>query len=286
MKHIQIKLIGENGMKVYISADMEGVAGIVHGEHVLRDGKEHERARKLMTQEVNAAIEGAIEAGAKSIVVNDSHGTMRNILPEELHETAELITGSPKPFGMMQGIDSTFNAAFFIGYHAMKGAYPGVLDHSYHSRVIHDILLNNQHLGETGINAALAGYYNVPVALVTGDNVVTNEASQLLKNVETATVKEGMGRFAAKCLSPTMARQLIKKKAFQALKNLKKFKPFKIEPPLRLELTFVSTDMTQMAELVPGVKRIDGRTISFVSNDFLELYKAFYAMIVLAGINL
>jgi len=163
-------------MKVYISADMEGIAGIVHGEHVIRDGKEHERARKLMTQEVNAAIEGAIEAGAKSIVVNDSHGTMRNIIPEELHETAELITGSPKPFEMMQGIDSTFNAAFFIGYHAMKGSYLGVLDHSYHSRVIHDIILNNQRLGETGINAALAGYYNVPVILVTGDNIVTNEA--------------------------------------------------------------------------------------------------------------
>jgi len=273
-------------VKVFISADLEGVAGVVHGEHTLRDGKEHERARRLMTHEVNAAIEGALEAGATNILVNDSHGTMRNIIPEELHEAAELITGSPKPLSMMQGIDNTFNAALFTGYHARRGAYIGVLEHTYHGRVVSDVSINGKPMGETGINAAVAGYFNVPVVLVTGDQAVTEEARSLLSNVETVTVKEGVGRFAAKCANPMKARGLIKEGATNALKRLNEFKPFKIKPPIELDIVFIHTGMSEMAELVPGAKRVDGRTLSFVSNDYLEVFKAGYAMITLAGTNI
>jgi D-amino peptidase len=271
-------------MKVFISADMEGVAGIVHGEHTLRDGKEHERARKLMTQEVNAAVEGVFEANKKAtVVVNDSHGTMRNILPEELHEAAELITGSQKPLSMMQGIDSSFDTAFFTGYHARRGTYSGVLEHTYHGGVISDVIINSKPLGETGINAAMAGYFKVPVALVTGDRTVTEEARSVLGKVETVKVKEGIGRYSARCVSPSKAQMLIKEGALNALKNLKQFKPFKINPPIKLEIAFINTGMTEMAELVPGTRRIDGRTVSFISNDYLEAFKALRAMITLAG---
>jgi len=272
-------------MKVFISADLEGVAGIVHGEHTLRDGREHDRARKLMTYEVNAAIEGALEAGATAVLVNDSHGTMRNIIPEELHEAAELITGSPKPLSMMQGIDSSFDAALFTGYHARRGSYSGVLEHTYHGGVISDVVINSKPMGETGINAALAGYFKVPVVLVTGDSVVTEEARSILGSVETVTVKQGVGRFAARCASPIKARALIKKGAIKALKNRSKFKPFKVKPPIIINVSFIHTGMTEMAELLPGAKRINGRTVSYQSENYLDAFKALRAMITLAGTN-
>ena len=270
-------------MKVFISADMEGVSGVTHAEHVLRKGKEHERARKLMTGEVNAAVEGALEAGAKKVVVNDSHHTMRNIIPEELHREAELITGSPKPLSMMEGLDSSFNAAFFIGYHGKRGSYPAILEHTYSGGVVYDILINGISMGETEINSAIAGYYNVPVALVSGDKKLVEEARTLLGNVETVIVKEAIGRTAARCLSPIKARELMKKSAVKALRKVDKLKPFKIKPPINLTVFFVNTGMAEIAELVPGTKRIDGRTVSFSSKDLIEVYKTFRAMIMLAG---
>ncbi|MEM3577526.1 MAG: M55 family metallopeptidase [Candidatus Bathyarchaeia archaeon] len=270
-------------MKVFISADMEGVAGVVHEEHVMRDGKEHERARRLMTQEVNAAIEGALEAGAKTIVVNDSHGTMRNIIPEELHEAAELVTGSPKPLSMMQGIDETFNAAFFIGYHAMASGFLTIMGHTYHGRVVYNVKVNNKIMGETGINAAVAGYYNVPVVLVTGDEAVTREAAEILGKVETVAVKKAYGRYAAQCLSPTKARKLIKEAAYKSLKNLGRFKPFKINPPITFEIDFVNTGMTEMALLIPGVKQTTSRTVIYTSNNLIEAFKTFRAITTLAA---
>jgi len=270
-------------LKVFISADMEGVAGVVGREHAWRDGIEFERSRKLMTHEVNAAIKGVLEVNKNAtVVVNDSHWNMRNILPEELHEAAELLMGSPKPMSMMQGIDTSFDAAFFVGYHAKIGTYSGVLEHTIWP-IVSEIIINNKPIGETGINAAVAGYFKVPVALVTGDQAVTEEARSLLGNVETVKVKEGIGRYAARCVSPSKSHKLIKEAASKALKNLRQFKPYKIKPPIKLEIVFVNTGMTQMAELVPTVKRTNGRTVSFTSNDYLETFKAMNAMIELAA---
>ncbi|MFQ6086761.1 MAG: M55 family metallopeptidase [Candidatus Bathyarchaeia archaeon] len=272
-------------MKVFISADLEGVACVVHGEHVLRDGREHDRARKLMTAEVNAAVEGALEAGAQEIVVNDSHGTMRNIIPEELHEKAELVTGSPKPLSMMQGIDDSFNSVFFIGYHAMPSSFPAVMGHTYYSRVVYNLRINGKTMGETGVNAALAGYYKVPVVLVTGDKAVTAEARELLGNVETVTVKEAVGRYAAKCLSPAEARRRIRKAAAKSLSRISEIKPLKIEPPTTFEVEFIHAGMTEMALLVPGVEKKGVRTVSFTFDDLLKAFKAFRAVLALASTN-
>jgi len=277
-------VVASSIVKVFISADLEGVAGVVHGEHTQREGKEHERARKLMTQEVNAAIQGVLESCSNAaVIVNDSHGAMRNILPEELHQAAELITGSPKPLSMMQGIDLSFDAAFFVGYHARRGTYSGVLEHTYHGGVISDIAINRMPMGEIGINAALAGYFKVPVVLVTGDQAVVEEARSVLGRVQTVKVKEGMGRYAARCVSPAKAQVLIKEGASKALSNIKKFRYLMIDPPIRLDVTFVNTGMTELAELLPRTKRVNGRTVSFVTNDYLEAFKALRAMIMLAG---
>jgi len=272
-------------MKVFISADLEGVAGVVHEEHVMRDGREHDRARKLMTQEVNAAVEGALEAGANEIVVNDSHGTMRNIIPEELHEAAELVTGSPKPLSMMQGIDDSFDATFFVGYHAMPSSFPSIMGHTYHGRVVYNLRLNKKTMGETGLNAAVAGYYNVPVVLVTGDETVTREAVELLGKVETVAVKKAVGRYAAQCLTPGKARKLIKEAASKTLKKVGEFKPFKLKPPITFEIDFINTGMTEMALLIPGVKQIASRTVAYTSDDLVEAFKAFRAITTVAGVN-
>jgi D-amino peptidase len=273
-------------VKVFISADLEGVAGVVHEEHVKRDGREHDRARKLMTQEVNAAIEGALKVGATEIVVNDSHGTMRNIILEELHEAAKLIIGSPKPLSMMQGIDNTFDAAFFIGYHAMASAFPTILGHTYYGRVIYNLKVNNKVVGETGLNAAIAGYYDVPVVLVTGDETVTKEAIDFLGKVETVAVKKAVGRYAAQSLTPGEARKLIKEAASKALKRSDEFQPFKLKPPITFEIDFINTGMSEMALLIPGVKQIASRTVAYKSNDLITAFKAFEAVIMLAGLTL
>jgi len=269
-------------MKVFISVDLEGISGVVHDEHTMRNGREHDRARKLMTGEANAAVSGAFEAGATEVVVNDSHGTMRNLIPEELHQDAKLITGSTKPLSMMQGIDRTFDAAFFVGYHARRGTLHGTLDHTYSGATVSSFMINNQELGETGMNALIAGCFDVPVVLVTGDSAVTTEARSLLGNVETVTVKEAVSRWAAKCLHPNKAREAIRLGAISALRRRSEMRPFKLQPPYELRLELMNAGMADVAELVPDVKRITPRVVTYSSDDFLKVYKAFRAIVTLA----
>lgn len=270
-------------MKVFISVDIEGISGVVHEEHTRRDGREHDRARKLMTGEANAAISGSFEAGASEVIVNDSHGTMRNLIPEELHESAKLITGSTKPLGMMQGIDRGFDAVFLVGYHARRGTLHGILDHTYSGATVDSFIVNGQELGETGMNSAIAGCFDVPVVLVTGDSAVTNEARNLLGNVETVTVKEPVSRWAAKCLHPNKAREAIKQGAVSALRRRGEMRPFKLRPPFELRLELMNAGMADAAVLIPEVKRVAPRVVAYSTDDFIKLYKAFRAMVTLAS---
>ena len=197
---------GQEKLKVFISVDMEGIAGVVNGEQTSSSGKDYGIARRWMTAEVNAAIRGALQAGATEIVVNDSHGSMRNVIISELFPKAQLITGSPKPLSMMQGIDETFDAVFLIGYHARAGSKNGVLDHTYSGGSVYSIKVNDMELGESEQNALTAGYYDVPIVLVTGDQTVCSQVKKSLgEEVETAVVKEGIGRYAAKSLTPKAA---------------------------------------------------------------------------------
>jgi D-amino peptidase len=270
-------------MKIYISADMEGVSGVVHFAQtgIKEETGEYARARQWMTAEVNAAIEGALAAGATEVVVNDAHGSMRNILLEELNPVAQLVTGSPKPLSMMQGIDEGFDAAFFIGYHAQAGSAHGTLNHTWSGRV-HSVGLNGRPVGELGLNAALAGHFAVPVVLVTGDQALVDEAQAILGDIEVVAVKQAYGMRAARCLAPSRAQQLIKDSATRALQ--KAGSPFALSKPIAFSVRFQQTVHAEMAELVPGSHRVDTRTIEFKHDDMMIAYRAWRAMVGLASL--
>ena len=273
---------GQEKLKVYISVDMEGIAGVVNGDQTSASGRDYGIARRWMTQEVNAAIAGARMAGATEIVVNDSHGSMRNVIISELDSEAYLITGSPKPLSMMQGIDETFDAVFFIGYHARAGSVDGVLDHTYSSGSVFSIKVNDMELGESEQNALIAGCFDVPIVLVTGDQTVCSQVKKSLgEEVETAVVKEGIGRHAAKSLTPAMACELIKEKAKIALENRNRVKPLKMEPPYRFELTYLRSYMADAGAIIPQVERTGPRTVAFEIDDYIEGYKLFRALVSL-----
>lgn len=270
-------------LKVYISVDMEGIAAIVSREQVSPKGYDYQRARLWMTEEVNAAIEGALEAGATEIVVNDSHGPMTNIIASKLNPKALLITGSPKPLSMMEGIDSSFDAAIFIGYHGKAGTTASVLDHTYSGSSIYYIKINGIEMPELGINAAVAGYYGVPVVAISGDSAVCKQAKELLgKEVVTIEVKKGIGRYAAKTLTPAKARKLIKEKVKEALLKKDRIKPFVLKPPLKFEIAFLYSYQTEYPLLIPGVKRINARTVVYTSKNMIEGFKLMRALIALA----
>ncbi len=263
-------------MNVLISVDMEGIAGVVTANHTSSEHKEYERFRKLMTAEANAAIEGALAGGADQVVVNDSHGGMANILIEELNPAATLISGSPKPFGMMQGISSDIDKVLFVGYHAMSGTGAAILEHTWVFPVI-QAYLNEQIVGETGLNASLAGAYGAPVVLVTGDRAVTEEARALLGDIETVAVKEGITRTAAQNLHPEVACKHIREAAERAIKL--DIAPFVVKAPIRLRVVLERAAHVDKAEMIPGSHRLDGRTIEWTGEDMPTVYKVFQAMI-------
>ena len=267
-------------MKVLISADMEGITGVVSGDQVSRKGQDYERSRKRMTAEVNASIRGALSAGATEIIVNDSHASMRNIILDELHPEAQLIMGNVKPLSMMQGIDGSFDAVFFIGYHAKMGTTSAILDHTYSGSQVVSYKINGIELGETGQNALIAGVYDVPVVLVTGDRKVTEEAKEILGNINTVAVKEGISRYTAKTLHPEKAHSLIEKSAKSALERLDEMNPYSVgDGPYTLELELFRSNMADQAVLIPGVERIGARTVKYTHQDYLTLYKCFRAII-------
>lgn len=271
-------------LKVFISVDMEGIAGVVHADQTSSSGRDYNIARRWTTEEVNAAIIGALEAGATEIVVNDSHGSMRNVIASELNPSAFLITGSPKPMSMVQGLDETFDAVIFIGYHARAGTKDGVLDHTYSGSSVYSIKINGLEMGESEINAAVAGWYKVPVVLITGDEVVCEQVRKNLGNgLEVAVVKKGVGRYAAKSLTPVKAQELIRTKTKIALERRESIKPFILKPPFHFELIFLRSYMADKADLIPQVERKGARTVSFTSENLIEGFKLMRALIYLAS---
>ena len=271
-------------LKVYISADMEGVWGVVHGDQTSPESPEYGPARKWMTDDVNAVIAGLFEAGATEVVVNDAHGSQRNIIPDVLDPRAFLISGSPKPLSMMQGIDGTFQACLFIGYHAKAGTEAAILDHTISGSVVYTIRVNGQEMPELALNGAIAGYFNVPVIMVSGDTAVCRQAKSAL-GTETVgvAVKDAVGRYAAKMVPRDDARLLLKVGAKEALLKSASMEPFMVQPPCRFELGFHTSGQAEVAWLVPGVTRADARTVVFSSNDYLEGFRLLRALIALAS---
>jgi len=272
-------------MRVYISVDMEGVAGVVHEDQTNpvdpRHGAEYGRFRRLMTGEANAAVRGAIAAGASAVVVNDSHWLMRNLLAEELDERAELISGDPKPWSMMEGIAEGFDAAFFVGYHAMAGTAPAVLDHTY-TDMVAQARLDGRPVGELGLNALLAGSHGTPVVLVTGDQAACAEGREWLgPSVGVVPVKTAIGRGAARSLAPAEACRRIEAAATAALGDIGA--PLVPPSPATIEVEFRTTAQAELAELAPGSTRTGPRTVAWTGSEYREVFRAWRALYNLAA---
>ena len=267
-------LTAQEGLKVFISVDMEGVCGVIHWEDVSRSGKDYGLFRRLMTQETNAAIEGALAAGASEIVVRDSHGSARNILPDELHPAAELIRDwSTSPFSMMEGLDDTFDAVIFIGYHASANTQDAVLKHTM-SGTLYNVTLNGMVMPEAGINGFIAGNHGVPVVMVAGDSAICRQAEEIFGKIVTVPVKEGIGT-AARMLHPEKAREMIKKKSREALSQLDTFKPWSVSAPYTMTVTFKDEERAENASWIPGAERTGNTSVSFTSNDWVGVLKFF-----------
>lgn len=268
-------------MKVFISVDLEGIGGIVHWDQCSAGTNQYEETRALMVAEANAAVSGAFDGGATEVVVNDAHGAQRNIAPLEMDARARLVTGNMKPLSMMEGIDESFGAAFFVGCHAGAGCH-GVLSHTY-TGAVSAARVNSLPAGEVTINAALAGYYGVPVALVTGDSAACREALSILTDVETVAVKEPISRYSANCWNPSVTRDRIRAAALATMSGISDLEPFTLEPPIRFELTFAHAGYADRVSLMPGTIRIDPVSAAYEAGDFVTAYRGFLAMLVLAN---
>ena len=263
---------------------MEGITGIVHFDQVRPEKEEYKQARELMVGDVNAAIEGALEAGAKEIIVNDSHNKMTNIILSQLNPMARLISGHDKPLSMMQGVERC-DGALFIGYHAKIGTLHAILDHTYFSSLVNCVRLNDTEVGEPEINTILAGHFNVPVVFLNDDEVVCHDAKTFIgEHLETAIVKKALGRAVAECLHPEKSHQLIKDGVKKAISRLSSVKPFHINLPVTFEVKSFTTEMADQASIYPFVERISGRTIKVQGKTVLEGYRAFMSILGLARI--
>lgn len=268
-------------MKFYLSMDMEGVTALPDYTYV--DSAEHnyERGRRLMTKDANAVISSAFDHGAQEFVVNDSHSKMNNLIAEDLHEDALLITGGVKAFSMVEGLDASYDGAFFAGYHARAGQ-KGVMSHAMIFGV-RSMWINETEIGELGLNAYVAGYFGVPVLMVAGDDCACREAEALIPNVVTAAVKESITRSAVKTLHPKKAQALLARQTAAAIENRRNVKP--LVPPEKplLRIEFTNYGEAELAAMMPGCEIEDGTTIvRFQAKDILEAYRAMLVMVELA----
>jgi len=260
-------------LKIYISADMEGVVGVVTNEQLGPQGFEYARFREFMTQEVNAAIEGALAGGATQIVVSDSHGNGQNLLIEKLHKDVTLVRAWPRPLMMMQGIDETFAGAVFIGYHTGTTNSQGVRAHTMSSARLADVQLKGVSVSEAGINAAIAGHFNVPVIMISGDDAVVKETQTLLGDVEGAVVKWASGFHSARTIMPDASYQIIRDKVTKAVRRIKDFKPYKLSGPIQVDVRFKNYRPSEVLSYLSIVQRTDAHSIRFTGKDMIEVSK-------------
>jgi D-amino peptidase len=261
------------GYRIFISVDMEGVAGAVTGEQLGPSGFEYQRFRQFMTDETLAAIAGAREAGATSFVVADAHGNGQNLLIEQFPPDVEIVRSWPRELGMMGGLDDSFDAVFFIGYHSGATNTEGVRAHTFSSANYASVVLNGRAVPEGGVNAALAGHFGVPVALVTGDDATVAELRDLLGDVEGVVVKEALGFHSARTLTPAAAQDRIRAGARRAVARLSEFQPHRLDGPPVLELTFKNYRPAEVLSYLSIVERTAARTLRFQGRDMVEVSK-------------
>jgi D-amino peptidase len=269
-------------MKVFISIDLEGISGISSEPQTEPGTAEYRRDTELMRGDLDAALDGCWAAGAGEVVVCDAHDLGGNLTFRELPPAASLVSGSPSPLSMMQGIDETFDVAMFVGYHAMAGTTGAVIDHTYTGSVFKVRIDDALEVGEVGINAGVAGAFGVPVVFVSGDDKLAAEAVELIPGIETAVVKEGQSRTCARLLSPETAHQRIREGVERALRKDPRPKPLDFSgSPLRL--TFQATRYCDQAVLCPGVRRVDARAVEITGKTYVDVFRTFLACLDLAS---
>jgi len=265
-----LPLGGQAGKKVFISVDMEGISGISGSDQLSATGAEYGRSRKLMADDANAAIRGARAGGATEIVVNDSHGSMRNLRLEDLEPGARLISHSFKRAGMMEGLDDSFDAVIFVGYHAQAGTPSGVFAHTG-SGVVADVRVNGRSLGEGGLNTLVAGWYGVPVVLVTGDDVAVKQVAAVAADARTIAVKRAINQRAVELRPLDEVRREIEAAARDAVARAKRGAPRR-EAAYQVEVQFQETFIPEVAESLPGMQRPAPDTIAFSADTMPRAY--------------
>jgi D-amino peptidase len=270
-------------VKVFISVDMEGVTALTDPEDVLPEGSDYARGRVFMTGDANAAILGAFDAGATEVVVNDSHWIMRNLLIEQLDPRARVIKGFHKPMCMMQGLDESFDAAVFVGYHSCAGTEGGVLNHTLLGKEVQDLLLNGEAIGETRLNALLCGHFGVPVAFVAGDDAVCREAKGVLgDDLPTFAVKDGIDMFTASCLHPEVTAKGIREGVAAALRSVPSRTPYRMDGEVTFAFEFNTTTIASVCEYIPGIRKPTPRSTEFSTADMPEAMRTIFAQLLLA----
>lgn len=268
-------------MKIFITADMEGISGVATNMQLKKDS-EYLRFRKLMTQDVNAAIEGAFQAGATEVVVADGHGNMSNILIEELDERARLISGNNRVMCQLEGLDDTFDGLMFVGHHGREGGSERtVINHSLAGVAVGEVKVNGVVVGETELNARVAGHFGVPVLLITGDDAYVAEVKESLPHVQAAIVKRGIDRFAAELLHPKVAQQIIREQAEQAVRQAKNVEPLRVDGPVTFEVEFKGTNQALMTTTIPMVEHVEPKRIRFTCPDMVTGYKLFWGCVII-----
>jgi D-amino peptidase len=276
---------GVTWMRVLVSVDMEGIAGVVHSDDIQPGNGEYERNRALLTAEANAAVRGVHAYAADAqVLVADAHAEFRNLLPELLDQRAELLRGTPRPNGMMAGLADDIDAVLFVGYHGKAGTSRSVLAHTTSGRVIADVRCDGSSLGELGLNAALAAHHGVPSVLVSGDDTVAAEAVEVAAGMHCVVVKQALGARAARMIHPHEACRRIELEVPRALADRAAVRARRFDGPVRLEVQVHRPHMTEQALLVPGMERVDGRTLRYEAPDFPTAYNIVELIAVLGSI--
>jgi len=266
-------LASQDGLKVYISADMEGVTGAVTADQLGPGGFEYPRFRQFMTDEVLVAIEAARAAGASEIVVSDSHGNGENLLIEQFPADVKVVRSWPRPLMMMEGIDASFDGAIFIGYHASTTNPEGVRAHTMSSATLTAVRLNGVEMPEGGINAAIAGHFGVPILAVSGDDAAVEEVSGMLGGIGEAVVKWHYGFHSALTLTPEAGLEVIRSTVTEAMRNIETAEPFRVEAPIEVDVSFKNYLPAEVLSYLPIVERVDAHTVRYVAGDMIEASK-------------
>ncbi len=268
-------------MKIFISSDMEGTAGVVDWDQVLAGGHLYDYYPGLLTNEINAAIEGAREAGATEFLVNDSHSKMQNLRPDRLAGNARYLSGRYKPMYMMQGLDASFDAIFFISYHGSMGSHASTLSHTYFPTAFSEVTLNGEVTGEAGINALVALAYGVPIVLITGDATTAAELTAFAPGAHAAVVKESVTRFSANSMHPDEACELIRATAARATRDASTIGAPSITLPVTMGIKFKTSDYCDLTLRIAGFERVGDLEARIVSDDPLALFQTFITAVLL-----